>query len=486
MESKYREIVMTNIRRDFSKFTLEINYIFSFIAAIIFFGICSMPAHATTGVISNEDKACLDCHAKQDYSKKRADGKTISLHVDNKLFSESVHNPGCTDCHKKLDPESDHNQHAKADNQQIGTREYAIAEVAVCRRCHKKNVKLYNDSLHAALVREGNKDAPLCSDCHDPHAVRSHSASGPMVDVPCKKCHEKIYTAYASSVHGLERSKQVGKLGPDVKKAPICADCHQSHEIKAASTEGRIKDACLNCHKGALSKHQQWLPNAEQHFEAISCPVCHVPTAKRRVDLRLYDSKANKDITEKQGVPQFENFVQAADIQGQGLNALALQSLLKEFNREGSVGTTVLRGRLEVSSGAEAHQLVDKSHAIKDCNTCHRAGADVFQTVVISIDRPDGLTVQHGAQKEVLTSTISMDSVRGFYAIGGTRIKILDVLFVLALLAGIAFPIGHVSLNWLFKIYLKRMEAERKTEHLQTTDRPLSDDNSKKPDTTKK
>lgn len=476
---------MTNTRRGLSKFILQMKLVVPFIVTVLFFSVSSMPAHAAFGVLSKEDKACLNCHAKQDYSKKMASGDSVSLYVAGKPFSESVHNGGCTDCHTKLDPELGPDMHAKANNQKIGTREYSIAEVAVCRACHKKNVKLYDDSLHAALVREGNSEAPLCSDCHNPHAVRANSAIGPMGDVPCRKCHSKIFKAYASSVHGLARSKQTGKLGVDEKKAPICADCHQAHEIKAASTEGRIKGACLDCHKDALTAHKLWLPNAEQHFEAISCPVCHVPTAKRRVDLRLFDSKANKAVTEKQGVPQFENFVQAADTQGVGLDALALQRMLKEFNGEGGVRKAVLRGRLEVSSGVEAHQLVDKTLAIKDCNTCHREGADVFQTVMISIDKPDGLTLQHGAQKEVLTSPISVDSVRGFYAIGGTRIKILDVLFALALFAGIAFPIGHITLNWLFGIYLKKMGAEGKAGHLHTTSRPISGDNSKHTDTTK-
>ena len=37
------------------------------------------------------------------------------------------------------------------------------------------------------------------------------------------------------------------------------------------------------------------------------------------------------------------------------------------------------------------------------------------------------------------------------YAIGGTRSRILDVLFVLALLSGAGFPIGHLTVRWLFR-----------------------------------
>ena len=446
-----------------SKFAANMNV--SFMLAFLFFAMSSIPAHAAFGVLSKEDKACLDCHAKKGFGKPRAGGDSVSLHVADKPFAESVHNDnGCTDCHTELDVK----KHAKADNKKLGTREYSVAAVAVCRDCHKKNVKLYEDSLHAALVREGNSEAPICSDCHDPHTTRVNSATGPMDDVVCQNCHGKIFKAYASSVHGTARNKQTGKVSADEKKAPICADCHRSHAIKAAATAGRIKNACLDCHIGTLLLHKVWLPNTERHFEAVSCPACHVATAKRRVDLRLYDSVANKEITEKKGVPQFESRTQAADAQGLGLDALALQSLLKEFNREGAEGRTVLRGRLEVSSGVEAHQLVATPKAVKECDSCHREGADVFQTVTISIARPDGRPLHYGAQKEVLTSPISVDSVRGFYAIGGTRIKVLDYLFVMALFAGIAIPVGHMTLKWLFRKYLLKLEAERSAKHNDT------------------
>jgi len=461
------------------------NPIFAVIAAFLFFWVGSTPAHAAYGVLSKEDAACLKCHSKQGFGKKLA-GKddSVSLHVTDKLFSESIHNEnGCIDCHNELE-QFDVKKHEKANNNKIGTREYSIAAVKVCRDCHKKNVKLYDDSLHASLVREGNAEAPICSDCHDPHYVRKDSASGPMDDVNCRNCHGKIYKAYASSVHGQARSKQTDKLPVGEKKSPICADCHSSHAIKAAATEGRIKEACLNCHKNAQLEHRVWLPNVERHFDAISCSVCHVATAKRRVDLRLYDSDARKLVTEKKGVPQFESRANAADSQGLGLDALALQSLLKEFNREGSESKTVLRGHLEVSSGIETHQLVSKAKAIKECDTCHREGADVFQRVTISIARPDGRPLHHEAQKEVLTSPISVDSVRGFYAIGGTRIKLLDVLFVMALSAGVIVPVGHMSLKWMFRRYLKKIEDERKTEQAQTGGHPIAGDSPKHIDTT--
>lgn len=121
----------------------------------------------------------------------------------------------------------------------------------------------------------------------------------------------------------------------------------------------------------------------------------------------------------------------------------------------------VLRGRLEVRSGVEAHQLSDKSKAIKDCDTCHKQGAAAFQSVTLTIAGPDGRPLRHGIQKEVLNSLTSMDSVRGFYAIGSTRIKLLDTLLVLVLLGAISVPLGHMTIKRLFKSVREKLEAEK-------------------------
>ena len=68
--------------------------------------------------------------------------------------------------------------------------------------------------------------------------------------------------------------------------------------------------------------------------------------------------------------------------------------------------------------------------------------------------------MRYGAQPEVLNSMISVDSVGGFYAIGGTRIKLLDWLLALAVLGGIGVPVGHLTVSWLFKRYAKKISGK--------------------------
>jgi hypothetical protein len=106
-------------------------------------------------------------------------------------------------------------------------------------------------------------------------------------------------------------------------------------------------------------------------------------------------------------------------------------------------GPATLRGRIELRANVEAHRLVEKSQALRECDNCHRGGAEPFQNVTVSMVSTDGRPLRYKAHKEVLSSLLSVDTLRTFYAIGGTRTEFLDVLLILALLGGLSVPIGH-------------------------------------------
>jgi hypothetical protein len=118
----------------------------------------------------------------------------------------------------------------------------------------------------------------------------------------------------------------------------------------------------------------------------------------------------------------------------------------------------VLRGRLEVQTAVQAHQLAAKALAVKDCDTCHREGAASFQSVTVSMAGPDGRPLRHEASRGVLTSIESVGAVGGFYAIGSTRIKLLDALLLLALAAGLCIPGAHLAMKLYFR---RRHEREQ-------------------------
>lgn len=411
--------------------------------AVFISAIASLNVLAASNTLNKQDQECLDCHSIKDLDMKLANGETLSLHIDGRAFAKSVHNMiGCAVCHRNTT--TDNHPPIKAKIASI--RDNSVELSKVCHTCHSGISKLYKGSIHARLHMDGNPIAPICTDCHSPHAVMPSATYSAETGAPCSNCHSPIFDAYTGSVHG--------------QMAFECSSCHRAHDVSAIAESDHLKNACLGCHQDALSSHKTWLPNADRHFDAISCPACHSPGAKRKVDLKLYNNASQQRVTESEGVPQFVTSERDADAKDAGLDAMALKSLLHEFNREGSDSKTILRGRLEVSTGIEAHQLANKSLAIKDCAICHQQGAAPFQSVSVSIVSADGRPLRYDVNKDALVSTISIDSVSGFYVIGGTRIKLLDILLAVTLLGGIGVPIGHLTLTWLFRRYEKKISGK--------------------------
>ena len=414
-------------------------------AAVALLSAAAPPAVAADAAPPATNEQCLGCHGAEGMEKTLADGATLQLHVPGDAFAKSVHNSvGCTGCHSDVNLAA----HPPAENYIASRRSLSLAMTQICRGCHADKFDQWETSVHAALVRNGDSAAPVCTDCHNPHAVIKDAAT--QIDqVPCQKCHSAIYTAYSGSMHAAYRRSS------DKGYAPVCSDCHSAHDVKPTSfgqgPEHGPEAACFGCHEGVLTAHQKWLPNAALHFEVVSCPACHSPYAQRKVDLMLIDSKNSEARgTEQVGVPLFDA---SAKSNGKGIDAATLWNLLQTLNRAGIADKTVLRGRLDVLTGPQAHQLADKSKAISDCQVCHSAGSQAFQSVTISLVGPDGRRVGYGANADVLNSATSVNSVRGFYAIGGTRIKLLDILLALAVLAGAGIIVGHLTLGWLFKYF---------------------------------
>ena len=216
----------------------------------------STPVLAADEAPSAADQNCLGCHGSAGMEKKLADGDVLRLQVPADMYGKSVHRPnGCASCHTDIDPTA----HPPSKKDIKTARSYAIAATESCKGCHADKVEQWDRSIHAALVRGGNPGAPICTDCHSPHAVIK-GAAAKVDETPCKNCHSEIFSAYASSVHGKSRSGSADSF------APICSGCHSAHDVKPISLGAGPSAACSGCHAGVLEKHQTWLPNAGLHF----------------------------------------------------------------------------------------------------------------------------------------------------------------------------------------------------------------------------
>jgi hypothetical protein len=328
-----------------------------------------------------------------------------------------------------------------------------------CLACHAQEglSKTFGKDETLSLRVSGEEVAksihgPLgCAACHSDVDLAKHPAAAKdyaslrqfslAKAAACSQCHDEAAKQYQDSVHAA-RIKAGNGL------APTCTGCHGAHTVSPRTAY----ETCVGCHSVQLEAHRRWLPNAVQHHEVVSCAACHAPAAARMVDLRLYDRASLAWVTEKAGEPWFEKLANSVDADKNGLDADELRALLKQIDRDGSAQKT-FRGRIELRSNVEAHRLSGKAQAIRACDSCHRAGAEPFQTVAVSVTGADGRAVRHDAQREVLHAPLAIASLPEFYAIGATRSPLLDVLFVLALLSGIGVPVAHLGARWVIRKY---------------------------------
>ena len=165
----------------------------------------------------------------------------------------------------------------------------------------------------------------------------------------------------------------------------------------------------------------------------------------------MYDRLAQVPVGQNDNHPAIQSRLNEIESGTDGLGPLELWKLVRTNSKEGQTTDVTLRGRMEVTRGVDAHRLAPRAEAVRSCESCHEGNSDAFQNVTVSISRPDGRKQRFEADKDVLNSALSVDSVGGFYAPGGTRIKLLDGLLALAIVGGLAIPAGHITLGKILR-----------------------------------
>jgi hypothetical protein len=102
---------------------------------------------------------------------------------------------------------------------------------------------------------------------------------------------------------------------------------------------------------------------------------------------------------------------------------------------------------MDVSNGSEAHQLSLKKYAVKECESCHSQESDFFKSVTVAVVKADGRLTRYKAKPEVLGSMFSLLSLKQFYVLGSTRLKVLDWIGILMVFGGMSVPIAHITLR---------------------------------------
>lgn len=230
------------------------------------------------GSDNGRDANCLMCHTDPDFKGSFQNGDIISLYVDNGQYEQSVHGPAgleCLACHTAISryPHHDEEQVSCLDCHQDemggdpGT--YATLRVQLayedrramtldinesCRSCHEEEFEVAVDSAHVKVMEGGNRDAPVCVDCHGGHNINLASQSHIQVSAMCGHCHTAVYSTYRTSVHGAALEEDGN---PDV---PTCTQCHGVHSVRGPRDTSFRNDSiviCGGCHadEALMSKY---------------------------------------------------------------------------------------------------------------------------------------------------------------------------------------------------------------------------------------
>ncbi len=193
---------------------------------------------------SFDNQYCLGCHANEGMQTPLPSGEILPLTFDVDAHEASVHGPvdiPCVLCHTDI-TEFPHDPIVVPD-----LRAWTLERNEACAGCHDDEAAASMDNVHAAALAAGNREAAVCTDCHNAHAATRPVAHTPEVAQTCRTCHSEVYDLYEDSVHGEA-------LLSGIRDVPTCTDCHGVHDVGGPSLpEFHLfsPQICADCHQDA-------------------------------------------------------------------------------------------------------------------------------------------------------------------------------------------------------------------------------------------
>ena len=213
-----------------------------------------------------QEKLCLSCHRDDPDVRAKMGPKAGfiaayegSVH-GSALLAGNAAAANCVDCHGSHEMRQGMDPEARVNKTRIP---------ATCAQCHSSEAEEFGHSVHAAALKRGNLDAPVCTDCHGEHDILLHSdprspvASKNVSAQVCSPCHSSLKLSekygipsdrartFADSFHGL------AIRGGGTVEVANCASCHGAHDIRASSdptspvNRANLAVTCGRCHPGA-------------------------------------------------------------------------------------------------------------------------------------------------------------------------------------------------------------------------------------------
>jgi len=293
-----------------------------------------------------------------------------------------------------------------------------------------------------------------CVDCHADIKKLDYSDEVPhqkrLEPVQCTLCHEEEAAAFRDSVHMKIRGKGI---------TMNCYACHGYHYVtrqESLSVVERVNNVCAKCHNPYQS--HDWLPSKNEHFAFVECVVCHVPEAPRHIHLTFFDLMSQKfysgqEITGILGIAENE-LMPMLDANKDGTINVDEFENLELILRQKNVHA-IFHAELVAEMQPIAHQ-VNRGAAERDCKTCHSSDSPYFKAVTLVLSKDDGSLDHFQVDRAVLESF----SLRHFYALGGTRMKLLDKIGFFLIAGGFCLVFGHLAVRILTIPLRRKNECE--------------------------
>ena len=227
-------------------------------------------ATATSALNAPTNDGCFKCHGSSDV-------KDVTIDVEGQQKSIYVDRAVYeASRHGKLACTSCHLGFKPGAHDAEQTQDWLVtAKVTACSTCHADVFEMYRGSFHGDLAfGESSGEAPVCADCHEAHNIVPPDSLEfrSQIDGLCAQCHEDALQTYLDSYHGKASS-----LG-DVETA-VCTDCHGGHRIlppsdpESSVNEANLIATCGECHPGANDNFVQFMVHVDPQDPSSSLLV---------------------------------------------------------------------------------------------------------------------------------------------------------------------------------------------------------------------
>ena len=217
---------------------------------------------------ANQTNNCLNCH----------NNKNVQLYKTSKHYANNVK---CENCHN-----------GGHETKRLNKSEAA----ALCGKCHTKHQADFNNSIHQVVMKQGNKNAPTCVDCHGSHNIISSKLSIDEKLFPgSERGSAKFVSQYKTSIHSMTQVNG--------KPAAGCTDCHGNHMIERTTEPGSstikatLIETCKKCHNDIVTKYETSAHGKaykKGSKDAPTCVICHGEHSIKSVKTTDEFSKLNQ------------------------------------------------------------------------------------------------------------------------------------------------------------------------------------------------